>query len=124
MKMGNNYKSKYPDFGRRSQYIKRINGIDSVVTNSDDRVQRFSGYKQWDITQKLLYQQSERVSHSLNFQYSNSSDVPRYDRLQDTRNFGGSIGTTLRFAEWFYGPQTRLMTAYELNVKQLGFLKT
>lgn len=73
---------------------------------------------------KLLYQQSERVSHSLNFQYSNSSDVPRYDRLQDTRNFGGSIGTTLRFAEWFYGPQTRLMTAYELNVKQLGFLKT
>ena len=111
MKMGNNYKSKYPDFGRRSQYIKRINGIDSVVTNSDDRVQRFSGYKQWDITQKLLYQQSERVSHSLNFQYSNSSDVPRYDRLQDTRNFGGSIGTTLRFAEWFYGPQTRLMTA-------------
>lgn len=121
MKMGDNYKSKYPDFGRRSQYIKRINGIDSVVTNSDDRVQRFSGYKQWDITQKLLYQQSERVSHSLNFQYSNSSDVPRYDRLQDTRNFGGNVGTTLRYAEWFYGPQTRLLTAYELNVKQLGF---
>ncbi len=121
MKMGDNYKSKYPHFGRRSQYIKRINGIDSVVKNDDDRIQRFSGYKQWDITQKLLFKQSDKVSHSLNFQYSNSSDVPRYDRLQDTRNFGGSIGTMLRYAEWFYGPQTRLLTAYELNVKQLGF---
>ena len=122
MKMGDNYKSKYPDFGRRSRYIKRINGIDSVVTNNDDRIQRFSGYKQWDITQKFLFKQSDNVSHSLNFQYSNSGNVPRYDRLQDTRNFGGSIGTTLRYAEWFYGPQTRLMTAYELNINQLGFL--
>lgn len=122
MKMGDNYKSKYPNFGRRSQYIKMINGIDSVVTNDDDRIQRYSGYKQWDITQKLLFKQSDKVSHSLNFQYSNSSDVPRYDRLQDTRNFGGSIGTTLRYAEWFYGPQTRLLTAYDLNVSNPGFL--
>jgi len=121
MKMGDNYRSKYPDFGRRSRYITRINGIDSVVTNEDDRIQRFSGYRQWDITQKLLYQQNEKVSHSLNFQYSNSSDVPRYDRLQDTRNFGGSTGTTLRFAEWYYGPQTRLLAAYDLNEQVTGF---
>jgi len=121
MKMGDNYRSKYPDFGRRSRYITRINGIDSVVTNEDDRIQRFSGYRQWDITQKLLYQQNEKVSHSLNFQYSNSSDVPRYDRLQDTRNFGGSTGTTLRFAEWYYGPQTRLLAAYDLNAQVTGF---
>ena len=122
MKMGDNYKSKYPDFGRRSKYVTRINGIDSVVTNSGDRIQRFSGYKQWDITQKLLFKQNDKVSHRINFQYSNSSNVPRYDRLQDTKNFGGSIGTTLRFAEWFYGPQTRLMTSYELNAGHLDFL--
>lgn len=122
MKMGDNYKSNYPDFGRRSKYVTRINGIDSVVTNSDDRIQKFSEYKQWDITQKLLFKQSDKVSHRISFQYSNSSNVPRYDRLQDTKNFGGSIGTTLRFAEWFYGPQKRLMTSYELNTGQLGFL--
>lgn len=122
MKMGDTYKSKYPNFGRRSKYVTRINGVDSVVTNNDDRIQRFSGYKQWDITQKLLFKQTNKVSHSFNFQYSNSGDVPRYDRLQDTKNFGGSIGTTLRYAEWFYGPQTRLMTAYELNVIKPGFL--
>jgi hemoglobin/transferrin/lactoferrin receptor protein len=122
MKMGSNYKSKYPDFGRRPKYIKTINGIDSIVTNDDDRIQRFSAYKQWDIAQKLLFKQSEKITHSLNVQYSNSSDVPRYDRLQDTKNFGGSIGTTLRFAEWYYGPQTRLLTAYEMNLDRPGFL--
>jgi hemoglobin/transferrin/lactoferrin receptor protein len=122
MKMGNSYRDKYYNFGRRSQYIETVNGVDRVVTNNDDRVQRFSGYKQWDITQKLLFKQSDKVSHQLNFQYSNSSNVPRYDRLQDVRNFGGSIGTTLRYAEWFYGPQTRVMGAYELNVERLGFL--
>jgi len=122
MKMGNSYRDKYYNFGRRSQYIETAGGVDRIITNDDDRVQRFSGYKQWDITQKLLFKQSEKVSHQLNFQYSNSTDVPRYDRLQDVRNFGGTIGTALRYAEWFYGPQTRLMGAYELNAGRLGFL--
>jgi hemoglobin/transferrin/lactoferrin receptor protein len=40
----------------------------------------------------------------------NSSDVPRYDRLQDRRN------GQLRFAEWYYGPQERQLAAYELNI--------
>lgn len=115
MRMGDQYPDKYPNFGRRSRYITSVNGIDSVVTSKDDRIQRFSGYKQWDFTQKFLFKQNNRLSHSLNLQVSNSSNVPRYDRLQDLRNFGGSIGTTLRYAEWFYGPQTRYLAAYELN---------
>ena len=122
MKMGSNYLSKYPNFGRRSTYIGKVNGVDSVLTNADDRVQKISGYKQWDIIQKLLFKQNEHFAHSLNFQLSNTTDVPRYDRLQDIRNFGGSIGTTLRFAEWYYGPQKRIMGAYELNGTKLGFV--
>jgi hemoglobin/transferrin/lactoferrin receptor protein len=121
LKMGSNYNSKYPNFGRRSQYIDRVNGIDSVLTNPDDRAQKFSGYKQWDITQKFLFKQNENITHSVNFQLSNTNNVPRYDRLQDTKNFGGSIGTTLRFAEWYYGPQKRLMGYYQLNVTNAGF---
>ena len=122
LKMGDQYPDKYPDFGRRSQYIDNINGKDSIVNNKDDRVQRFSGYRQWDITQKFLYKQDENITHSLNFQYSNSSDVPRYDRLQDTRDFGGTTGTSLRYAEWYYGPQKRVMGAYEFNFVNAGFL--
>ena len=47
--------------------------------------------------------------------------MARYDRLQDKRNFGGSTGTTLRFADWNYGPQKRLLSAYELSVKNFAF---
>ena len=113
-RMGNRYPAKYPDFGRRSHYITRINGIDSIVTNPDDRVQRFSGYRQWDIAQKFLYRQNDKITHSLNLQHSNSSNIPRYDRLQDVRN------GRLRFAEWYYGPQTRYLAAYELSLQHAG----
>lgn len=121
MKMGNKYPGKYPDFGRRSYYTGQVNGLDSVLKNTDDRIQKFSGFLQWDIIQKLLFKQNDRISHSVNFQLSNSTNVPRYDRLQDTKNFGGSIGTTLRFAEWYYGPQKRILGAYDLNVLKAAF---
>jgi len=114
-RMGENYPDKYPNFGRRSQYVARINGIDSIVRNSDDRIQKFSGYEQWDITQKFLFQYNNKVSHLINLQYSVSGNVPRYDRLQDVRN------GLLRYAEWYYGPQKRQLAAYELNVDSAGF---
>jgi hemoglobin/transferrin/lactoferrin receptor protein len=121
MKMGSEYPDKYPAFGRRDSLIVFFGFKDSVIANPDPSVQKFSGYKQWDIMQKLLFKQNDNLSHLLNFQYSNTTNVPRYDRLQDKRNFGGSIGTTLRYAQWFYGPQERLLGAYELNVTP-GFI--
>lgn len=114
-RMGGDYLSKFPNFGRRSQYVTTIGGIDSVVTNEDDRIQKFSGYRQWDITQKLLFKQTDKITHSLNLQYSNSSNVPRYDRLQDVRN------GTLRYAEWYYGPQLRQLAAYQFDMEGTGF---
>lgn len=121
MKMGNDYHDGYPGFGSRDSFININGGVDIVTENNDNRIQRYSGYKQWDIMQKFLFKQSEKISHRLNLQYSNSSDVPRYDRLQDKTNFGGSIGTTLRYAEWFYGPQTRWFGSYEFNASSDGF---
>jgi hemoglobin/transferrin/lactoferrin receptor protein len=37
--------------------------------------------------------------------------VPRYDRLTELRN------GLPRFAEWYYGPEKRLMFAYHLELK-------
>jgi hemoglobin/transferrin/lactoferrin receptor protein len=115
MKMGKNDRDKYPDFGRRSFYVAPVNGsfADSIIKNNDDRVQRFSGYKQWDIMQKVLFQQNHKISHVLNLQFSGSSNIPRYDRLQDTRN------GTLRYAAWYYGPQKRNLYAYTFNARNL-----
>lgn len=104
-------------FGLRNQYIVRSddNQSDMLVDNDDPYVQKFSGYKQWDLLQKVVYKQGDKISHTLNVQYSNSTDVPRYDRLTDP----GSNGTGLRFAEWYNGPQERIMTAYKLEVNDL-----
>lgn len=118
MRMGDRYPKKYPDFGRRTQYIETINGVDQLVTNNDDRIQKFSGYKQWDMLGKLLFKPRPDQTHLLNLQHSNSTNVPRYDRLQDRKTFPG-IGNTLRWAEWYYGPQTRWLAAYEWSVKNL-----
>ena len=117
MRMGRQYPDRYPNFGRRTHYIQTINGRDTVLRNADDRVQRFSGYRQWDIIQKLLFVPNSKQRHLLNFQVSNSSNIPRYDRLQDIRN------GQLRFAEWYYGPQKRLLGAYEFQYKGRGWLE-
>lgn len=109
MRMGSNYLNKYTDFGRRKQYIITENNTDRIVANDDDRKQIFSGYKQWDFLAKLLFKQSEKINHVLNVQTSNSTNVPRYDRLQDVKD------GMLRFANWYYGPQKRSFFAYEFS---------
>ncbi|MCF8246431.1 MAG: TonB-dependent receptor [Saprospiraceae bacterium] len=99
----------YPNFGDANFYVKRINGRDSMVTNDDPEVQRFSGYKQLDVLQKILYSPGNGVEHLLNFQLSTTTDVPRYDRLSILSN------GKPRFAEWYYGPQNRQFLSYELK---------
>ena len=101
-------------------YIQPFNGItgDTIVKNSNDRIQRFSGYTQTDFAQKLLYKPNANTSHGLNIQYSTSSDVPRYDRLQDT------MAGLLRYASWYYGPQKRSLFAYTFSANNIkGFFK-
>lgn len=96
-------------YGLRPEYVKRFDNKDSMVKNPDKYLQTPSGYSQYDIIQKFLFKQNEYLKHIVNIQFSNSSNVPRYDRLTEY------AGTNLRFAEWYYGPQKRLMAAYDLT---------
>lgn len=93
----------------RRYVVEHTNGIDMLVNNNKYWQQPGSGYKQYDILQKLLYRPSKDMEHILNFQFSNTNDVPRYDRLTDM-----SKGKP-KFAQWYYGPQTRLLAVYTLN---------
>jgi len=102
------YKQSY---GERLFFVQRINGKDSTVKNPNKFKQIQSGYQQIDILQKFIFKQNDKVTHTFNFQYSNSSDVPRYDRLTEMS------GNNLRFAEWYYGPQARLLASYKLQWK-------
>ena len=99
------------NFGARTWYVERINGIDSMMMNADTNLQVGSGYSQYDILQKFIIKQGDCIKHILNFQLSNSSNIDRYDRLTQL-----SSGKP-KFAEWYYGPQFRLLSAYTFEYK-------
>lgn len=97
-------------FGKRYYYAERINGKDSMMVNKDPNVQVGTAYKQYDFMEKILIKTNDNTSHLINFQLSTSSDIPRYDRL--TEFSGGN----LKFAEWNYGPQKRMLASYRLGL--------
>ena len=103
----------YPDFGKRFFYVERINNIDVKLQNSNPNIQRQSGYQQYHFLQKFLYQQNNEANHILNLQYSTSSNIPRYDRLTLLKN------DNPQYAEWFYGPQERFFSSYQLDLTQI-----
>lgn len=108
LRQGANRDPRYPSFGVRNWYVDRINGVDSMLINADSNLQIGSAYQQYDFLQKFMFKQSEKITHLLNFQYSNSSDILRYDRL--TQLSGGLP----KYAEWYYGPQLRVLVSYNL----------
>lgn len=110
MRQGNIRKDSLSDVWKRRYYVQRINGADVLVANDDVNIQKQSGYSQYDILQKFSFKQNDNVTHNLNFQFSNSSNLPRYDRLTDPKGAG------LSNAEWYYGPQQRLMGSYRLDL--------
>jgi hemoglobin/transferrin/lactoferrin receptor protein len=115
---GNQRSIDYPDFGKKFFYTERYNNMDSAFANADPNKQKASGYKQIDVTQKILFQPNENMQHLLNVQISSTSNIPRYDRLTET-----SAGT-LKYAEWNYGPQMRNLVSYHFSANKLnGFLK-
>ncbi len=114
LRQGSHSNPFYGSFGMRNEFVERINGVDSIVNNPNPHTQKYTGYKQYDLMEKILFQQNDKIAHTLNLQLSNSSNIPRYDRLTDVRN------GKLRFAEWYYGPQKRAMAAYQFEATKLN----
>jgi hemoglobin/transferrin/lactoferrin receptor protein len=118
LKMGKHKNGSNDFFGERPFYVETINGVDMQIANNDKYVQKFSGYKQYDFMQKIVFQQNNTTKHSLNLQYSTTTDIPRYDRLTDLNSSGN-----LKSATWKYGPQKRFLGAYKLS-KEKVFLNS
>ncbi|MFL2629150.1 MAG: TonB-dependent receptor domain-containing protein [Flavobacteriaceae bacterium] len=73
--------------------------------NKNPNIQKNTNYNQLDILQKFSFLIAPKKQLLLNFQFSKSSNIPRYDKLIEEKN------GNLKFAEWSYGPQQRLMIA-------------
>jgi len=114
LKQGSKYYDDFPDWGKRTFYVERINGIDSMVKNSNVNKQVGSGYTQYDLLQKFRMM-TGNVEHVFNFQYSTSSDINRYDRLTEVNGSG-----IARSAEWYYGPQKRMLVSWNLSLPKTG----
>lgn len=93
----------------RPWYVERIHGVDSMVANPDPSRQIGSGFGQRMIMAKLGYRPIESLQVDLNYYLSTTTDIPRYDRLIETRADG-----TPRSAEWNYGPQRWTMRSVQV----------
>lgn len=82
---------------------------DTMIANLDPRLQVGTAYTQFDVLQKFVFRAHEKVKYTLNFQYSTSSKIDRYDKLTEYN------GGNLKFSEWYYGPQTRLLAQAKID---------
>ena len=114
--------SSGPDEYLRRDYVETNGGLDQMVSNTEPEIQRFSGYSQLNVMQKFRFRPNERVDLNYGFHYSETSDVPRYDRLLQY-----STPDTLKYASWYYGPQKWMLNvlngSFMINCRMISELK-
>ncbi len=102
-----------PESYLRRQLVKRVGGLDTLLSNPEPEKQIPTGYSQWSLMQKISHKPSNSWDIDLGLYYSITSDYSRYDRL--IRPGNGGMG--LRSAEWHYGPQNWFMGNLQLEWK-------
>lgn len=107
LKMGSHGPEEYtrPDYQVRDE-----NGNDIAVTNPDRNVQVATGFDQLNLMQKIRFKPNANMDFTYGFHFSETSDVPRYDRL--ILKNSSDVFTS---AEWYYGPQTWMMHALTMS---------
>ncbi|MDO5978643.1 TonB-dependent receptor plug domain-containing protein [Flavivirga spongiicola] len=105
LKMGKNGPNEY----LRPEFVLTTNAGDVIIENNNPQVQKFSGYNQLNVMQKVRYEPYKNLSFDLGLYYTRTSNVPRYDRLLRYRN------DILRSAEWNYGPQEWFMSNLQIT---------
>ncbi len=97
LKMGKNG----PDEYLRPDYVSnnRFTGEDQILPNGNKRIQKYTGYNQFNILGKLRCRPNDNLDILLSAQHSQTDDIPRYDRLIQYSS------DQLKYGDWYYGPQ-------------------
>ena len=116
LQSGSNRNHGFDDWGKVFYYSENLNGNynENPTKNSDPELLRNTGYNQTDVLQKFFVPLSKNTDLKINLQYSTSSDVPRFDRLTELSDETDT--SDLKFAEWYYGPQDRLLISSQLLI--------
>ncbi|MFC2116198.1 TonB-dependent receptor [Bacteroidota bacterium] len=118
IRSGRNRPSGIGDWGLLNHYVEQVGGTDSTMASPDPHVQKNSGYRQYDLVSKTRYTPVNLVDLYLNLQYSASSDIDRFDQLNDYD------GDNLKYAEWYYGPQNRFLASVQGDLKNYNSMYT
>ena len=113
LRIGENRFHGQDNFGKKTNYVSLINQKDSMLVNENQNIIVGSGYTQTDVLWKGICKINKQTNLSLNFQHSTTSNVPRVDKMNEYRD------STLRFSEWYYGPQKRTLASIDLEVKKV-----
>jgi len=105
LRMGSNGPNEY----LRKEFVEHNGNVDIAVKNSDEQLQRPTGYSQISIMQKVLYKPNSKWDLAYNFHHSATSNYDRFDRLIIYKN------GLPKSAEWYYGPQKWTMNSIILN---------
>tara|TARA_B100000575_G_scaffold33556_1_gene22585 strand:- start:20842 stop:23319 length:2478 start_codon:yes stop_codon:yes gene_type:complete len=110
--MGKNRKHGFRNWALVDEYSSNSNSLyfESPSKNANPNIQKNTGYRQFDFLQKFAFTLPNEKQILINLQFSNSSDIPRFDKLNEM------IKNKLRFAEWNYGPQKRLLISPQLKI--------
>jgi len=96
LKMGKNRIHSYENWGNEH------------VSTSDNE-QLFTAYKQADFMHKTYYSFSENSSILFNTQFATSSNINRFDKLNDIKN------GLPKYSDWYYGPQKRFLQSIKYS---------
>lgn len=116
VKMGKNRTHGFNNWGKVSYYSENTEDYftENPTKNTDENTQKNTGYAQTDVLQKIYLPLSKNTDFTLNIQYSTSSNIPRFDRLSELKSQNDF--SSLKFAEWYYGPQKRLLISPQLKI--------
>lgn len=111
-----------PENWLRNQYVGISNNDDIVIDGTFGEINPYLqrgtsygqntriGYWQLDFMQKFGIRPKPGKFHILNFQFSTSNNIQRYDQLSKLKN------GKPKFAEWYYGPQKRILFSHTARI--------
>lgn len=100
--------------GKRRKHGFENWGNESTVTKENEQL--FTAYKQYDFIHKTDVYLSENETLSFNSLLSTSSNINRFDKLNDIKN------NTNKYELWYYGPQKRISQSLKYLKKKNSFL--
>ena len=80
-------------------------GIEEFATDRNEQL--YGEYSQYDAIQKMYFPINSKSSLSLNSQFSTTSNINRFDKLNDVSNGNP------KYKFWYYGPQERILQSIQ-----------